>query len=876
METILFIGLFILVLVLNRTQLRELRAEVADLRERLRQLLNVLEKQGTITFTEQAKPKQSVAPETVVMESTAAVVQPPKAKTTKVAVAASQPVEQAKPVSYEQQFGARLPVWIGGVALALAGFFMVKYSIETGLLSPLVRIVLGVLFGAGLLFAAEWVRSKPDFDNGTRISQALSGAGIADLYLCIFAATSLYELIPAAIGFIGLAGVTALAVLLSLRHGVPIALLGMVGGFLTPAMVSSNNPSAPLLFIYLYFVLGGFMVVIRKQMWWWMAIPTVLGSFLWVGLWLFGGHFTPGDSLWLGMFLLAISATVVYTSHQEYEHETVAAQSPVTLSSGLSYLTLAGAILLMGIVAVSGGLGLQQWGMFALLSLGGIGLAHFNQRLYGLVPWISMGVNGVMLCIWYTPDTALWALITALFGATYMASGYLLQSRSERPLIWAGLTAAAALGYYLLGYYTIHTTGLVAGIPVFWGMLALALAGLGVYALQDIMAQVPEDHPQKQHLMAIYASMSTAFLSLTFTIELPREFLSVAFAEQTLALAWINTRVSINALRYLTGLLAIVFAGLLMPQIVLLIQIAIFSLFEVQLGVQSSVPILDWPLFQLGVPALCFGAASYLLRQTKDDRLVQGIELGAMAMIAVMGYYLIHQAFHEHENVLFVTANFFERGVITNILFLYGLGAMLVGQRFSRSAVSLGGLVLFGMAAFRIIYFDLFLENPRWSQEEVGSLPILNSLLLTYALPIVWTWLALPLVRQNLVQKFSYGFMMLLSFSWLSLNVRQLFQGNLLNGHTITNGEIYAYSAAWLLFGVGLLILGTWRRDKMIRLASLGVMVLTIGKVFLYDASALEGLLRVFSFFALGLSLLGLSWFYTRFVFDQKDSADKS
>ena len=53
----------------------------------------------------------------------------------------------------------------------------------------------------------------------------------------------------------------------------------------------------------------------------------------------------------------------------------------------------------------------------------------------------------------------------------------------------------------------------------------------------------------------------------------------------------------------------------------------------------------------------------------------------------------------------------------------------------------------------------------------------------------------------------------------------------------------------------------------MIRIASLGILLLTVGKVFLYDASELTGLWRVFSFFGLGLSLLGLSWFYSRFVF---------
>jgi uncharacterized membrane protein len=100
------------------------------------------------------------------------------------------------------------------------------------------------------------------------------------------------------------------------------------------------------------------------------------------------------------------------------------------------------------------------------------------------------------------------------------------------------------------------------------------------------------------------------------------------------------------------------------------------------------------------------------------------------------------------------------------------------------------------------------------------------------------------------------------------MNIRQIFHGTHLNIHETSNAEIYTYSAIWLLFGIALLFIGTLRKDKMIRLASLIVMILTVAKVFLYDASELQGLFRVFSFFGLGLSLLGLSWFYTRFVFD--------
>ncbi len=232
-------------------------------------------------------------------------------------------VREPEAQSFEQRFGGQAFVWLGGIALALAGVFMVKYSIETGLLSPAVRVVLGLILGASLLGGGAWMRRQPDFANGTRISQALSGAGIADLYATIFAATSLYHLVPSFLGFTGLAAVTATAVMLSLRHGVPIALLGLVGGFLTPALVGSSSPSAPLLFLYLYFVLTGFMVVIRKQNWWFMAIPTVLAAFVWIPIWLFGGNFEPNDTLWLGLFLAAVSVTVIGTSRDRYAEEYV-------------------------------------------------------------------------------------------------------------------------------------------------------------------------------------------------------------------------------------------------------------------------------------------------------------------------------------------------------------------------------------------------------------------------------------------------------------------------------------------------------------------------------------------------------------------------
>ena len=782
--------------------------------------------------------------------------------------AANHTAEQSKGI--EHQFGGMAFVWLGAVALALAGFFLVKYSIEVGLLSPAVRVTMGIIFGIGLLYAGNRVRIEPGFANGVRIAQALSGAGIAVLYASFYAATSLYNLIPPLAGFTAMAIVTATAVALSVWHGRPIALLGLMGGFLTPALVTSPHPQASILFIYLFLVLAGLMEVIRHRGWWPMGIPAVLGAFLWVPIWLYGGQFMPGDTLWLGLFLLASAATVVIASKPQYEKDCAGMADLSTVTSALNIMTLCGATVLMGLTAARGGFGAVEWCLFGLLSAGGIALAHSNQKLYCVAPWTSAAVNSVMLATWQYSTAQEFAFVLGVFAVLHTAGAYFLQSRSRDPLIWAVLTGVAGPGYYLIGYFKIHFNPLYADIPLLWGILALTLAAIATYVLLNLVKHVPGDYPRKQHLLAIYAGVVAAFLSIGFTIELKREFLSVAIAAEVLAVAWINSKVDIRALRWIGALIACVFAFLLIPQLLLIVQLAAFSLVEAKLYLQESIPIVNWPLFQLGLPALCFMTASYLLRSEKDDSLVFSLEAAAIGLVGIMGYYLTRHVFHMDQNVLFVKPSFVERGVITNIFFIYGIACLWAGKTFERRAISLGGLVLSGIALFRIGYFDLILENPVWSAQNVGSLPILNGLLLPYGLPIFWIWLGIkefPRLGKPQWNKYRYSLMLLLSFVLVSLEVRQLFHGTRLDMIATGSAEIYAYSVVWLFFGIGLLFLGSLRGDKMLRVASLPVILLTVAKVFLYDVSALPGLWRVFSFFCLGLCLLATSWFYSRFVF---------
>ncbi|MET0595710.1 MAG: DUF2339 domain-containing protein, partial [Polyangiaceae bacterium] len=137
----------------------------------------------------------------------------------------------------EKLVGVRLVAWLGGLGLFIGAAFFLEYSIEHDLISPPARIGIGLLAGAIAVLVGDILREKAD-----RAGQALGGAGIATLYASLFAARTLYELLPAPAAFGGMVFVTALAGAIAVRRDAfVLAVIALVGGFATPVLLSTGE-----------------------------------------------------------------------------------------------------------------------------------------------------------------------------------------------------------------------------------------------------------------------------------------------------------------------------------------------------------------------------------------------------------------------------------------------------------------------------------------------------------------------------------------------------------------------------------------------------------------------------------------------------------
>ncbi len=174
-------------------------------------------------------------------------------------------------IDFETLIAGRWLFYIGILALAFAVTFFLKYSFDNNWIGPTGRVALGLLGGSAMFPLSHWILNR-----GYRyFSEGIAGLGAAILYLSIWAGWHFYLLFAQDTAFALMIVVTAAILVVSIgRNSERIALLALVGGSITPILVSTGHNEEVSLFTYLAILTAGMLGVAWKRNW--KSLPPVL------------------------------------------------------------------------------------------------------------------------------------------------------------------------------------------------------------------------------------------------------------------------------------------------------------------------------------------------------------------------------------------------------------------------------------------------------------------------------------------------------------------------------------------------------------------------------------------------------------------------
>jgi uncharacterized membrane protein len=747
-------------------------------------------------------------------------------------------------------------VWLGSAALLFAGVFLVRYAVDQSLLGPAARCGLAGLLGVVLLIAAEWLHQHegPPLVGPLRADQAPSGlaaGGTAILFGAAYGAGPFFGLLPPLPAFVAMAVASLIALGAALRYGPLTAATGIVGAFVTPALVAADAPSLPGLFGYLLLVSAAALWVVRRAAWTWLGWATTIAGAIWVCFAAISGAPDPWAAAAFVPAAAALHLLLLPGAALDHQVGRRLAWVPFAVlgAAGLVLevftpgLAPRAALFLLSPIAVWKGvteprLDRMPWvaALFSLLTL----------LVWSLPAWSSTGetiaVEGVVQAILpgaWAPGAIL-PLISAaaVLAAFHAAAGLWQERRAPGRLPWAALVAAVPVLTLAVAY---------ARIRHFQTDIAWAAAALALTATLTATTSAAAREGDRQRA-GVHAEGEVEALALGCAMLLQDYWLTLAVALFLPALAWIEARAELPALRRV----ALAVAALVIVRLVLNWYVLDYAF--------GTMPLANGLVAGYAFPAVAFAFASVLFRRRGDDLPVATLEAGAVTFLAL--FVALEIRHWSGGGSLEQPANFTEMALHLLTTAVQATAYLYLAQRTGRFVLVWAWKVLGAVAlAWGIGVIAL---NPMATGASAGVF----TLFAAYLAPGCLAALARSRVPDARVRIGVGAYAVVAGLAWITLQIRQFFHpGEMaLSVAPVEAAELWGWSGGWLVFGIGLMIQGIRTGQRLLRLTALGVMGLVCVKVFAIDMSGLSGLWRVLSFLGLGMALIGLGVVYRRFV----------
>lgn len=870
------------------------------------------------------------------------------------------PSTESKPrptINLEQFMGAKLFAWVGGLALFLGVIFFVKLSIERGWISPELRTAIGFVIGIGLVCGGVVMQRRERY---ATLAHTLCATGIVVLYGVTFAAHALWRIPPlneALVAFAMMTLITAAAFLLAVRlNAQVVAILGMLGGFLTPILCSTGRDNPFGLFSYIALLDIGVLAVAKNKRWLHLTALAAAGTIFmqagWMTKFFHSSQYAIGSATWVpvSVFLsfAALFSLAAWWSKQRDADDLFPAGSALALCGS----AMVAAFVFLGFGAITE----RPLLLYTfVLGINAIALrVVWHQSRVAMAQGIIGSLTFIHLSIWTVdklkPELLPHALgIYLVFGLLHTTFAVLMERKSPLQPSFSGWVPILSLVLLLMPVLCLDTMSLMVWSAIL--IIDLLIIGLAVVS---------------GRLMPVLAALTLTLVTAgSWLLRWPRElggaltpFLLVVGGFAVLfglAGSFLSRKLPKVALASLLPVSSAILPFLLLILATLRLQIAnpspvfglallltVFLLGLVRIsGITALAPTalgcvlaLEWAwhgqsfhaehatlplLWYLGFHAI-FTAFPFVFQQQFAARKLPWITAAAtgvgtfslvyrlvgkawpnemmgllpitFAIVPLLGLVFVLKR-HAAENparltqlawfggvtLFFITLIFpiqFEKQWITIGWALEGAALCWLFRRVPHPGLRGTGTVLL------VASFARLALNPAVLEYQIrGDTPILNWQLYAYSLSALAMffaafWLTPPTHlwnKLNLRGLFcSLGGILL--FLLLNIEIADAFtpagrrsitfdfDGNLARDMT--------YTISWALFALTLLVLGIWKRNAPTRYAGIGLLAVTLLKLFLHDLANIDSGYRIGALIGVAIIALAASFLYQRFLTDDK------
>ena len=401
-------------------------------------------------------------------------------------------------IDWEQFMGVKLFAWIGGLALFIGVAFFVRYSFEHNLIPPWVRVMLGMLTGLGLVGGAVTLLRRQQY---VIPAQSLCATGIVILYAAVFGACPFYQLIGTKTAFLGMSAITIGAFLLAAWFdALVIAILGMLGGFLTPYLLRTGQDVPFALFSYIALLDAGLIALALRKRWNFLTTMGAVGTMImqvgWVVKFFDAQHYCEGNKVLIAFtvflgFGVLFGAALAWAKRREQDDQ-----------------WFIGAAVLMALMALVfafqplqfDSLGRRPgiiFGYLLLVDLGCLALYWLEKLRCRAMPVVAACCTMLVQAGWAGSHfeqggfaeggQIFWAFAVFLSFAAMFLGAFALAQKHERSSAWLTTAAAALPGAglaFALWLMAFPTVGLRPGI-LFGYVLLVDLIWLTMYWLDN-------------------------------------------------------------------------------------------------------------------------------------------------------------------------------------------------------------------------------------------------------------------------------------------------------------------------------------------------------------------------------------------------------